>query len=52
VSDGLEIDTELAGSASALSPWLELQGLVGRSLTTEAGRHLTPAKLVVEYAFH
>jgi hypothetical protein len=29
-----------------------LQGLLGRSLTTEAGRHLTQAKLVVEYAFH
>jgi hypothetical protein len=40
------------GFKRALSPWLELQGLLGRSLTTEEGRHLTQAKLVVEYAFH
>jgi hypothetical protein len=40
------------GFKRALTPYLELQGLIGRSLTTEEGRHLTQAKLVVEYAFH
>jgi hypothetical protein len=40
------------GFKQALTPYLELHGLIGRSLTTEAGRHLTQAKLVVEYAFH
>lgn len=40
------------GFKQALTSYLELQGLVGRSLTTEEGRHLTQAKLVVEYAFH
>jgi hypothetical protein len=40
------------GFKQALTPYLELQGLIGRSLTTQDGRHLTQAKLVVEYAFH
>jgi hypothetical protein len=40
------------GFKQALTPYLELQGLIGRSLTTDEGRHLTQAKVVVEYAFH
>jgi hypothetical protein len=29
-----------------------VKALIGRSLDTEDGKHLTQAKLVVEYAFH